>query len=56
MMHNIFDREIKKKQDCLLIDLTCPEEYFIRKNIFQPLNIDDYKTVKLVKVRKNVYE
>lgn len=56
MMHNIFDREIKKKQDCLLIDLTCPEEYFIRKNIFQPLNIEDYKTMKLSRVYKNKIE
>ena len=56
VIHNIFDREIKKKQDCLLIDLTCPDEFFIRRNIFQPLNVDDYKTMKLTRVQKNIYE
>jgi len=56
VIHNIFDREIKKKQDCLLIDLTCPDEFALRKNNFNVLNIEDYKTVKLARVRKNIYD
>ncbi len=48
-MHNIFNREIKTKRDCLLIDLSCPEEFMIRKNIFTVLNIADYKTIKYAK-------
>lgn len=52
-MHNIFDREIKTKRDCLLIDLSCPDEFMIRKNIFTVLNIADYKTVKYAKQKYN---
>lgn len=56
VIHNIFDREIKHKKDCLLIDLTCPDEFALRKNIFNVLNLDDYKTMKLARVYKNKFE
>ena len=47
--NNIFEREITGRRDCLLIDLSCPIELMLRKNIFQVLNINDYKKIKYSK-------
>jgi len=33
-MQNVFNREINAKHELLLIDLACPPEFMIRKNIF----------------------
>ena len=48
-MHEIFRREMKDRRDSLMIDLVSPDPLFIRKNIFEPLNIENYRPLKLAK-------
>ena len=55
VMHEIFKREMKDRRDSLMIDLVSPDQFFIRKNIFEPLNIDNYKPLKLAK-KKSKYQ
>ena len=38
-----------------MIDLVSPDQWFIRKNIFEPLNIENYKPLKLAK-KKSKYQ
>jgi hypothetical protein len=47
IMHEIFGREMKDRRDSLMIDLVSPDPLFIRKNIFEPLDIENYKPLKL---------
>ena len=49
IMHEIFRREMKDRRDSLMIDLVSPDPLFIRKNIFEPLDIENYKPLKLAK-------
>jgi len=49
IMHEIFRREIKDRRDSIMIDLVSPDNLFIRKNIFEILNIENYKPLKLAK-------
>jgi len=51
IMHEIFRREMKSRRDSLMIDLVSPDPLFIRKNVFEPLNIENYKPLKLAKRR-----
>ena len=55
VMHEIFKREMKDRRDSLMIDLVSPDQFFIRKNVFEPLNIDNYKPLKLAK-KKSKYQ
>ncbi len=48
-MHEIFKREMKDRRDSLMIDLVSPDQFFICKNIFEPLHIDNYKPLKIAK-------
>ena len=43
---------MKDRRDSLMIDLVSPDHLFIRKNIFEPLNIENYKPLKLAKKSK----
>ena len=49
VMHEIFKREMKDRRDSLMIDLVSPDQFFIRKNIFEVLDIENYKPLKLAK-------
>ena len=49
IMHEIFRREIKDRRDSLMIDLVSPDHLFLRKNIFEVLDIENYKPLKLSK-------
>jgi hypothetical protein len=55
IMHEIFRREMKSRRDSLMIDLVSPDNLFLRKNIFEVLDIDNYKPLKLAK-RKTKYQ
>ena len=55
IMHEIFRREIKERRDSIMIDLVSPDNLFIRKNIFEILNIENYKPLKLSK-KKSKYQ
>ena len=46
-MHEIFRREMKSRRDSLLIDLVSPDNLFLRKNLFEILDIENYKPLKL---------
>jgi hypothetical protein len=52
IIHEIFRREMKSRRDSLLIDLVSPDNLFLRKNIFDILDIDEYKPLKLAKTNK----
>ena len=54
-MHEIFKREMKDRRDSLMIDLVSPDQFFIRKNIFEVLDIENYKPLKLAK-RQSKYQ
>ena len=54
-MHEIFRREIKDRRDSLMIDLVSPDNLFLRKNIFEVLDIENYKPLKLAK-RQSKYQ
>ena len=49
IMHEIFRREMKNRRDSLMIDLVSPDNLFLRKNIFEVLDIENYKPLKLAK-------
>ena len=52
IMHEIFRREIKDRRDSLMIDLVSPDHLFLRKNLFEVLDIENYKPLKLSKINK----
>ena len=54
-MHEIIRKEMKDKRDSLMIDTVSPDNLFLRKNIFEPLNIENYKPLKLAK-RQSKYQ
>jgi len=54
IMHEIFRREIKDRRDSLMIDLVSPDNLFLRKNIFEPLDIENYKPLKLATKEKKI--
>jgi hypothetical protein len=47
---------MKERRDSLMIDLVSPDPLFIRKNIFEPLDIENYKPLKLSKRKTKVQE
>ncbi len=51
IMHEIVRREMKDRRDSLMIDLVSPDPLFIRKTIFGVLNIENYKPLKLAKIK-----
>ena len=46
---------MKDRRDSLMIDLVSPDQLFIRKNIFEVLDIENYKPLKLAK-RQSKYQ
>ena len=45
---------MKSRRDSLMIDLVSPDNLFIRKNLFEILDIENYKPLKLSKrISKN---
>ena len=55
IIHEIFRREIKDRRASLMIDLVSPDNLFLRKNIFEPLNLENYQPLKLAK-RQSKYQ
>ena len=56
IMHEIFRREMKSRRDSLMIDLVSPDNLFIRKNLFEILDIENYKPLKLSKKRAQKHQ